>query len=445
MKFTEWVQKIFSGRRLRNWSLGGQDFNNYQSYLLSSVYSSDYVLNAIDRIASEVSKIDIRSVVERNDSVVVQNDDITRLFRFGPNPLQTTKDFLSSIEWIRRKYGNVFIYPRYDMLRDAYGREVKRFSEFYVLSPTEFEVGVGDDGNVWEIQFLYPDGKYYVLPYSELIHLKWRRGANLFKGGGDDAGHMHTTDMLHSINALNQTIEGLPKAIAASMQVKGIYNTKSLIGSDQQKIQRDNFEDHILASKTGIVATDIVGDFTPVNMQVPIISEGNMKFMKSGIVQRFGVSEEILNGSYTGSQHSAFYQTAIEDFIVDAEQAFSRVCFSEREQDIGHRVKFYYSRIKYLSTADQLEMARIARDTGILTQNQVLDMFGLPPYDGGELRLRSLNYVNANIADEYQMKKATDGTLIPPQDNKLQASGSEEQQQEKEPEPQEGENNDNEN
>ena len=112
MKFTEWVQKIFSGRRLRSWSLGGQDFNNYQSYMLSSVYSSDYVLNAIDRIASEVSKIDIRSVVERNGSVVVQNDDITRLFRFGPNPLQTTKDFLSSIEWIRRKYGNVFVYPR---------------------------------------------------------------------------------------------------------------------------------------------------------------------------------------------------------------------------------------------------------------------------------------------------------------------------------------------
>lgn len=426
MKFTEWIQQLFGRRQLPAWT-GRKDFSRSQGYWLDNAYSSDYALNAIDRIASEISKIDVRSVVERDESVIVQNDDITRLFRFGPNPLQTTKDFLSSIEWIRRKFGNVFIYPQYDVIRDAYGRDTKRFREFYVLSPVDFEVGVGTDGNVWEIQFLYPDGKQYVLPYSELIHLKWRRGVNLFKGGGDDNGNMNTTDMLHSINALNQTIEGLPKAIAASMQIKGIYNTKSLIGADQQKIQRDNFEDHILSSKTGIVATDIVGDFTPVNMQVPIISEGNMKFMRSGIVQRFGVSEDILNGSYTGSQHSAFYQTAIEDFIVDAEQAFSRVCFSQREQDIGHRVKFYYSRIKYLSTADQLEMARIARDTGVLTQNQVLDMFGLPPYDGGELRLRSLNYVNANIADEYQLTKAD---AVSPRDTErdrnLQHSGQQE-------------------
>lgn len=51
-------------------------------------------------------------------------------------------------------------------------------------------------------------------------------------------------------------------------------------------------------------------------------------------------------------------------------------------------------------------MARLARDTGILTQNQVLEMFGLPPFEGGDIRLRSLNYVNADIADQYQMSKA---------------------------------------
>lgn|GEM_PF-2852822 len=62
------------------------------------VYLSDFVNNCIDRIATEVSKIDIVSVVQKPGSIRQQNDDITRLFRFKPNPLQTTKDFLSELK-----------------------------------------------------------------------------------------------------------------------------------------------------------------------------------------------------------------------------------------------------------------------------------------------------------------------------------------------------------
>ena len=62
----------------------------------NDVYLSDYVNNCIDRIASAISKIDVRSVLERPGNVSQLNDDITRLFRFKPNPLQTSKDFLAS-------------------------------------------------------------------------------------------------------------------------------------------------------------------------------------------------------------------------------------------------------------------------------------------------------------------------------------------------------------
>lgn len=372
----------------------------------SDIYASDYVNNAIDRVASEISKIDVKSVVVKDDMITVQNDDITRLFRYGPNPLQTTKDFLSSIEWIRRKFYNVFVYPVFEMIQQPNGNQTKRFLEFYVLKPLDFEVGVDKSGFVWEIKFLLEDGKSYILPYSDLIHMKWRRGTNLYKGGGDDWGNVQTADLTKSVTALNATIEGLPKAIANSMQVKGVYNATTLLDSAQQAEQRKKFEDHIIDSKLGMVVTDLAGQFTPVNSQVPVISAANMKFMKSGIVQRYGVNEAVLDGDYTGSQHSSFYQTAIEDFIVDAEQEFTRKCFSDREQNIGHQLKFYYSRIKYLNTSDQLEVMRISKDEGLLTLNQQLEMIGLPPFDGGNIRLRSLNYVDASIANQYQLSTA---------------------------------------
>jgi hypothetical protein len=101
----------------------------------NDVYLSDFVNNCIDRIATEISKIDIISVVERNNTVQQQNDDITRLFRFKPNPLQTTKDFLSCCEWLRRKDNNCFIYPQYTTVYTQDGTTYKKYIAFYPLKP----------------------------------------------------------------------------------------------------------------------------------------------------------------------------------------------------------------------------------------------------------------------------------------------------------------------
>ena len=69
------------------------------------IYLSDFVNNAIDRVATEISKIEVKSVLHRGDMIQVENDEITRLFRSRPNPLQTTSDFLANVEWLRRNTG----------------------------------------------------------------------------------------------------------------------------------------------------------------------------------------------------------------------------------------------------------------------------------------------------------------------------------------------------
>ena len=102
------------------------------------IYLSDFVNNAIDRVASEIGKIEIKSIISTEESIRVQNDDITRLFRFKPNPLQTTSDFLSNVEWLRRKHRNAFIYPQYEIITTPNGRQFKRYLAFYPLSPVAY-------------------------------------------------------------------------------------------------------------------------------------------------------------------------------------------------------------------------------------------------------------------------------------------------------------------
>jgi len=381
------------------------------------VYMSDQVNNCIDRIATEISKIDIMSVVQKPGSIKQQNDDITRLFRFKPNPLQTTKDFLACCEWLRRKDCNCFIYPQYDIVYDVYGNPVRKYTAFWPLNPTNIEIGQDEDGQVWEIKFYWRDGTSDILPYEDLVHLRWRRGKNTIVGGGNDFGRPDTKDLLGAISTLDKVMQGLPKALEASLKINGVYSGKTMLDTDKLKKARDDFESHIATSAIGIIATDLGGDFTPVSMKPVEIDPEVMKVLKGVIRERYGISEALLSGDYDAEQHGAFYQSCLEDFITELEQGMSACLFTQREQDVGHRVRGYYSKTAYLSTANKIALATLATNTGLKTLNEIRDMFGDEPFDSGDRRLQSLNFVSTQIIDTYQLNMAASGKVKPGKDD----------------------------
>lgn len=389
-----------------------------------NVYLSDFVNNCIDRIATEISKIEVVSVVQKPGTIRQQNDDITRLFRFKPNPLQTTKDFLACCEWLRRKDHNCFIYPQYETVYDKAGLPYRKYVAFYPLNPSNIEIGVDETtGDVWEIKFYWRDGTCDILPYEDIVHLRWRRGKNTIVGGGNDYGRPDTKDLLGAVTTLDKVMQGLPLAIEASLKVKGLFHAKTLVDADTLKKQRDSFEDHIKTSASGIVATDLAGDFSPVNMTPANIDPEVMKVLKSIIRERYGVSDAMLSGDFNGDQHAAFYEACIEDFITEFEQGMSACLFTGREQDVGHRLKCYYNRLEYLSMANKIELANLATSTGLMTLNEILGtLLGMEPFEGGDRRLQSLNFVNTQIVDTYQLKNAGAKQLAPDRDGSGKSS-----------------------
>lgn len=367
------------------------------------IYVSDIVNNCIDRIATEISKINVMSVVVSNDRVKVQIDDITRLFRFKPNPLQTTKDFLSSLVWLQRKDMHCFVYPSWEEVAGRDGQKYRRYTALWPLNPSSVELGRSESGR-WLIKFYWKDGSSDILPYDEVVHMKWRRGKNLLVGGGDDTGAPDTRDAYSAVTVLDKILQGIPMAVESSLKMNGLFTSKTKLDADRITAAREEFEKRITTSSMGIAAIDIAGDFTPISRSPVTIPDSTMAFVKGIIQQRYGVSPSILEGDYDDETHAAFYQTCIEDFIEEFQQAFSAVLFTAREQDIGHRIKCYYSKIEYYSTASKIALAQIARETGIMTLNQINAMFGIEPFEQGDRRVQSLNYVNMELVDSYQMK-----------------------------------------
>ena len=378
------------------------------SYGGQNIYLSDHVNNCIDRIAIEVSKMSVLSVVTGMNTVKVQNDEISRLFRFKPNPLQTTKDFLACCEWLRRKDCNCFIYPQYEIIKDKMGNEYKYYTAFWPLNPTSIEIGVDDTGKVWEIKFHWRSGGTDIIPYSDIVHLKWRRGKNTVIGGGSDFGTPDTRELSESVSALGEILKTVPKALKSSLKINGMYRAKTVVDGNLLNSMRDEFEKHISKSESGIIATDLPGEFIPINMSPTKIDDTVMKFLKSIIRERYGISEAMLSGDFNAEQHGAFYQSCLEDFQTEFEQAMSACVFTQREQDIGHRIRTYYSRTAFMTNNQKIELATLGTNTGLFTLNQILDMFGYEPQPDGDRRLQSLNYISTNIADDYQLNAIKD-------------------------------------
>lgn len=380
------------------------------------VYLSDQVNNCIDRIATEISKIDVVSIVKKPGKIAQQNDDISRLFRFKPNPLQTTKDFLACCEWLRRKDCNCFIYPQYDIIYDKNNNPVRKYTAFYPLNPTQIEIGLDDVGNTWEIKFYWRDGSTDILPYADIVHIRWRRGKNTIVGGGNDFGRPDTKDLLGAVSTFDKVMQALPKSLEAGLKIKAIYSVKTLLDKDKMQVAKENLEEHIKESKSGIIATDLAGELTPFTLKPTEVKADVMDLIKNIIYQRYGISEALLKGNYTAEEHEAFYKLCIEDFKLEFEQAMSACLFSQREQDVGHRIRCYYNKTDYVSMPNKIEYAKLATNTGLKTLNEINEMFGDEPFEGGDRRLQSLNYVNANIIDSYQMNMASSGKSKPEKD-----------------------------
>ena len=85
-------------------------------------------------------------------------------------------------------------------------------------------------------------------------------------------------------------------------------------------------------------------------------------------------------------------------------QAFTKKLFTEREKAFGNKIELYPKELIFLSVAQTIEMVKQLSPTGALLENEKRVAFGLRPLP--ELvgkRYMSLNWVNADKAEQYQL------------------------------------------
>lgn len=395
MEFRKFIDTIFDVKTTKNIQQykNAELINSYQSFITNysaEIYNDLTVRSCVDTIARHVSKLKPVHILKDDNGRNVVDSNINSLLSIRPNPYMSTSDFLYKVASQLLYYGNAFVYVKRD--------DKQNIKEFYPIDFNSCELKEYQD-NLY-IKFNFYNAKTVVISYSDIIHI--RRNYSNHDILGQDA----YKPLLETLTNLSKARQSISNKVENGGKISGILQLAGSIGQEDWKTQARNFTKWFKNSTSdtgGVAAIDSTANFTPVSTKVESAEETQLKYLQAEVYSYFGISESIVNGSYSETEFQSFYESIIEGIKIQLSQEFTAKVFTENEKKYGNIIDFNSNRLTYASTNNKINMVRELGALGLLTTNEARELFDLPPVEEGDKRLVSLNYVNAEKADQYQL------------------------------------------
>lgn len=365
-------------------------WNTQFSTLPEGTYNSKVAREAIDRIATHCAKL-----VPKHIQTDITNNikgDINFLLSNQPNPLMNTFDFIYRIISLLYTDCNAFVF----IARDKTGF----ITGFYPVLATTYELLQGNDDNMY-LQFDFVNGQTYMIPYLELIHLR------LFYNRNDIFG-MSNRVLQTDLETAHTSAEGINNAIKTTSNLKGIlqYENSMLKNKDLVKTKDDFVKDFLnMDNEGGIAALDAKAKFEPITLKPITLDNEQLKLVNYNIFDYFGISEKIINNSFTEEEWNAFYEGIIEPRAIQMGYAFTNKIFKRQSIKDGHKIVFTANRLQYSTLSNKISLIKEAGALGLLTKDEAREIIELPQIGGeeGAKILQSLNNIDSKIANNYQV------------------------------------------
>ena len=356
-----------------------------------NAYENDIYRAAVDAIARNAAKLKGCHIIQTGEVKKPATDKVNRLLQVQPNRYMNAYDMLYKVVTHYYLYNNGFLLIQRD------GAEIQGF---YPLNPTQVDFLTDAAGNLYA-RFQFRNGSQFIADYRDVIHL--RRNFNSNDLLGDDNAALYPA--LELADTQNQ---GIVNGIKAGANIRGIIHFTQIMAPEKLKEEKEAFiADYLsISNDGGVVATDQKMEYTPIESKPATIDAEQLKAVKSKIYDYLGVSESIVNSSYTENEWASFYESTIEPVALQLGLEFTRKLFTEREIAFGDTVILESSRLQFSSNATKVSLIKELMPYGLLTVNEcreILNLGAIPDADGGNKRFQTLNVVDADKANTYQV------------------------------------------
>src|SRR5690554_1353475 len=353
---------------------------------------NDTFMSAINTHAKHLSKI--KPMVFLKDKPA--RPDITKILSLKPNSVMEAGAFW---EKVGRNYyleNNVFIYIDWDLSKPK-----EPLKGLWILDPDNIDVIYNEQSGDVFLEFQL-QGKNIVAPLNDIIHIARNVDTTEIFGKRDNA--------INSVlKVINTNYEGIEQAIKNSAFLRFVLASTSPMNEQVRKKRAESFAENYLAKDgTGVAYIDATETLTQIKDEAKYANANEMEHFENKILNYLNISESILKADFNENQWQAYYETNIESFVNKLLNELNFKLFTSREYGEGNRVVISSDTLHVISTQTKINLLEKTKEIGLFTINEYRKLFNMVPIEDGEKRLVSLNYINADNADDYQLGKKED-------------------------------------
>ena len=371
--------KLFGNRpKERGYESTFKMLNGYTPHFSSfagGMYESELVRAAINAIATHISKLDVTT--QGNAKPALR----TKL-KHAPNEFQTWSQFLYRAATIFNMNNTVFITPVWD--------EYGEISGVYTPLPTRCKVV--QYNNVPYLRYEFGWGEHAAVEMEYCGIMTRMQYKNDFFGESNKA-LLPTMDLIHIQN------QGIEEGVKSTASIKFMAKVNNFAKADDLKREaarwsRENFS-RDAESTAVLLFPNTYSEIKQVDSKPWVVDSDQMNLIKSNVYEYFGVNEDILQNKFSSETWAAFYEGCVEPWAVQFSEVMTKMLYTFREQSQGNLVMATANRLQYMSNADKLNVSAQMADRGLLTRNEIREIWNLPPLPepyGSQLPVRGEYY-----------------------------------------------------
>jgi len=339
------------------------------------LYESALVRSAIDARARHISKLKVE--IQGSARPTLQ----TKL-RLKPNNWQTWSQFLYRTSTILDMHNTVVIVPVYDELMNPVG--------YYPVLPKRCEIVEYEGTPFLRYEF---SGGLKATTYLEecAILTKFQYKSDFF--GETNSALDPTMKMIHMDN---QAVEEAVKSGGRISFIAKVGNFTKI--SDLEKERARFNESAFRADSTGgvLLFPNTYNDIRQIEQSSYTVPEAELNEIRTNVYNYFAVNEDVMQSKAFGDAWAAFYESVIEPFAIQFSETMTQAMFSDKERAMGSLLMATSNRLQYMTTQEKLNVSAQMADRGILSFNEIREIWNLPPIDGGDRRIIRGEYYNAD-------------------------------------------------
>jgi hypothetical protein len=329
------------------------------------IYEIELVRSAIDARARHISKLKVEIHGAAKPKLQAR-------LRLQPNTLQTWSQFLYRTSTILDVCNTCLLIPTLGEYGETTG--------FLPVLPTRCEL-INYEDELW-LRYQFSNGQMGAMEWNRCIVLTKHQYKNDFFGDSNSALN-ETMKLIHIQN------QGVEEAVKNSSNFRFIAQMSNFSKAEDLKNERMRFVEQNLKSGDDngglLLFPNTYKDIRQVTSQAYTVDPKQLELIKTNVQDYFGVSEDVLQNKAYGDAWSAFYEGAVEPFAIQFSEAMTKAMFTERERAQGSYLMATSNRLQYLSNQDKLNVSAQMADRGIMTRNEIREIWNLPPIEGGDL------------------------------------------------------------